>query len=408
MAADNDLLEFSDRNLKQLQAIGSNEFISLVVLLATPATKQHPKELKMLLIEHENSTVLKQTTASESIDMGDAQTLISFCTEAIKEFPADKYALIFWDHGTGPLNPFYSFRIATSDLFSLDYQAMESENDFFNYFDLLLEKKEKKQTKAVCFDDTTGNFLTEEKILFALSTVSKKSLHGGKFSLIGFDACLMATIEVASGIKEYADIMVASQDVELGAGWNYKKAFSPFLTGDITPTEWGAHIVTAYSKTYNFINDYTLSCIDLRKLAALEADMLIFTKLLHQNLTTHNKHAFIKTLQMSREKHLCTHFNEPDYIDLEHFYKNFLKNSSSIELTTRQETAFFKETIKALLAKIQKSFDECIIANKTGSFFKNAKGLSLYFPEFSIHKSYRNNVFAFTSEWLNILQLYFS
>ena len=44
---------------------------------------------------------------------------------------------------------------------------------------------------------------------------------GSKYELIGFDACLMATIDVADACDEFADYLVASEEFEPGCGWSY-------------------------------------------------------------------------------------------------------------------------------------------------------------------------------------------
>ena len=43
-----------------------------------------------------------------------------------------------------------------------------------------------------------------------------------KLDLIGFDACLMGTFEVALAMAEHADVMVASQELEPGHGWDWQ------------------------------------------------------------------------------------------------------------------------------------------------------------------------------------------
>ena len=45
---------------------------------------------------------------------------------------------------------------------------------------------------------------------------------GVKFDFVGFDACLMATYEMAAHMASYADYMVASEELEPGIGWNYQ------------------------------------------------------------------------------------------------------------------------------------------------------------------------------------------
>ena len=47
--------------------------------------------------------------------------------------------------------------------------------------------------------------------------------HKKKFNLIGFDACLMASLEVAEVMKTYTDFLLASEETEPGHGWNWKE-----------------------------------------------------------------------------------------------------------------------------------------------------------------------------------------
>lgn len=42
-----------------------------------------------------------------------------------------------------------------------------------------------------------------------------------KFAFIGFDACLMATVETANMLVPHADYMFASEETEPGYGWDY-------------------------------------------------------------------------------------------------------------------------------------------------------------------------------------------
>ena len=44
---------------------------------------------------------------------------------------------------------------------------------------------------------------------------------GGRLALVGFDACLMATFEIANMLKPYAEYMLASEEVVPGHGMDY-------------------------------------------------------------------------------------------------------------------------------------------------------------------------------------------
>ena len=52
------------------------------------------------------------------------------------------------------------------------------------------------------------------RLSYALSQI--KDVLGQKIDLVGMDACLMAMVEVAYEIKDYVNILVASQETEPG------------------------------------------------------------------------------------------------------------------------------------------------------------------------------------------------
>ncbi|MEG1778181.1 MAG: clostripain-related cysteine peptidase, partial [Angelakisella sp.] len=91
--------------------------------------------------------------------------------------------------------------------------------------------------------------------------------------LVGFDACLMATIETAAALSPYARYMVASQELEPGTGWDYT-AWLNFLASAPTSTglELGKTICDSfYSKCANEGSESlaTLSVTDLAQIPAL-------------------------------------------------------------------------------------------------------------------------------------------
>jgi hypothetical protein len=129
--------------------------------------------------------------------------------------------------------------------------------------------------------------------------------------------------------------MVGSQEVELGAGWNYKYILTPFGEKSFSADEFAAHIVACYQKTYSHItHDYTLSAVDLARLPAL-ADSVNSTSSLLQNCLHNQLDKSVKTvLANCRAKGNCTCFDEPSYVDLGHLYKNILSKVNLFSLST--------------------------------------------------------------------------
>lgn len=101
-------------------------------------------------------------------------TLSEFIRWGATRFPADRYLLILWDHGGGPV---YGFGYD-------EYQPYSSS-------------------------------LTIDEIQLALQN------GGVYFDLIGMDSCLMASLEVCCSLYEYCDYTLLSEDFEPGCGWSY-------------------------------------------------------------------------------------------------------------------------------------------------------------------------------------------
>ena len=133
------------------------------------------------------------TSSSYEANMGDPGTLQKFIQYCKINYPADNYALFLSNHGSGARSvPDFNFR---------------------------------EQEKAICYDETDGNdpMYTAEitDILTSADSVD----------LMAFDACLMATVEVAyqyrPGTGDFsADYLLASAPNVWGAGFAYEAAFA--------------------------------------------------------------------------------------------------------------------------------------------------------------------------------------
>ncbi|KUO66616.1 MAG: hypothetical protein APF84_04050 [Gracilibacter sp. BRH_c7a] len=105
--------------------------------------------------------------------MGEADTLGSFLEWGVEEYPADKYMCLIWNHGGGSVT-------------------------------------------GVAFDE-----LFEKDSLDIRELAEGIAAPGVQFEIIGFDTCLMSTLETAAALAPYGRYMVASQEIEPGTGWDY-------------------------------------------------------------------------------------------------------------------------------------------------------------------------------------------
>ena len=167
ISADNDLRNFAIRNIKQMTKVGSNGHINIIVHLdiKLAGNKKVTKRyyIKKDKILHLNANDPK----TQRMDSGNPETLISFCNWGVSEFPAENYGLILWNHGTGPLDPRRGRIIKLSDLFTFNPQINKVEVDrSIGFFDLLNARQ--TEDRGICWDDTTGNYLTCHDLDYAL------------------------------------------------------------------------------------------------------------------------------------------------------------------------------------------------------------------------------------------------
>jgi len=405
MAADNDLRGFAARNIKQMAAIGSNSFLNIVVELHIRISG-NKKITRRYFIENGKINHVNATDPhSQRMDSGDQQTLISCCQWAMRDYPADQYALILWNHGTGIVDPTGGRIVHATELFTFNPAINKLELDRSVGFLDFIERLDPEH-RGICWDDSSGNYLTNQKLQEALDHICDNFLGGRKIAIIGFDACLMAMVEIADLIKHRGHIMVGSQEVELGTGWNYQLVLSQFLQGSPTPSDFGRHIVHMYEKTYNKVtNDYTLSAIDLDNINKLDGNINAVSHALLECLNNQLNNSVRISIKNCRDKGNCTHFDEPSYIDLHHFYTNLYAHIGNLQVTGDNANNA-KQHLGQLLQEGCALLQELALANTASKNLAKARGLSIYFPERKIHFSYYKTPFAKNNEWASFLTQY--
>jgi len=410
LAADNDLGPFAVRNIKQMASVGSTKHVNILIHLDIK-TVGRKKVTRRFYVE-KNKLVQLNTNdpITQKMDSGDPQTLISCFKWASHDFPAENYALFLWDHGTGSLDPASGRIFNANELFTYNANTNKLELDrsigYLEYVGIIQHLNTLEQ-RGICWDDTTGNYLTNQKLEFALKAICKECLNGKKISILGFDACLMGCIEIASIAKKYAEYMVASQEVVLGSGWNYQKTFAPFIDRDLPKEKFAEHIVLAFDDTYSHVtNDYTQAAINLAGIIQLEKSINTISLQLMECLKKQTNGSVKKAIQTSRNKRNCTHFDEPSYIDLNHFLCNIQQNLNQFKLSSNQEEVKAKQNLNKNIEDAKKLISKIVIANKTGSNLRKASGISIYFPEHRIHSSYKKTSFAASNYWFSFLSVY--
>ena len=257
-------------------------------------------------------TTLKKDAGSGA--MTDPSTLASFIQYCNKNFPADRNELILWDHGGGSVSGYgYDEKNASSGSMSLS----------------------------------------------GIRTALKKG--GVTFDFVGFDACLMATVENALMLNDYADYLIASEETEPGIGWYYTDWLTALSKNTSMSTlEIGQNIIDSFIEQCNSKcrgQATTLSIVDLAETACTVSSKLNSFASATSELIENNQYK-----QVSDARYQAREFaqsSQIDQIDLAHFAKNL-------------NTTEGDELAQAVLGAVK--------YNNTSSAMTNAYGLSIYFP----------------------------
>ncbi len=404
MAARNDLSMYAESHIRQLLDLGSSDRVKLFVHVDLQ------KEDESVLTRNffvEKGKLLNVGSKLPK-DSGKKETLIEAATLAYEQFPADEVVLVLWNHGTGPIEPKVSPTINQWELWHIDTDSGKIDLDqSIGYLDRFAPGEGSfNETKGICFDDATGHYLTTNELTEAISHIANQVIHK-KFSILACDACLMAGADVFTGFAPYVNYYVASQEVELGVGYKYDAIVEPLVHDEICcGEELACHFVHAFKEYYSpKIDFFTHVAIDLSYGEELEHNLDSLAKLLIYGLRHQQNKTVKEAIRLSRHKKYCIRFNEPTYIDLGNFYTNLLTHIESCSLMNDEED-IFRQKLSMILTEGLNLITKAVKANEVGSKHEDASGISIYFPEFVIHRSYKKNGFARRTHWLEFLQQY--
>ncbi len=325
--SDNNLYTYMQKDLDEAERVGTTPEMNILA-----ETSHQPRggsvvryELKTDSTPGLTSPVLEDL--GKDHDMANAQNMGNSIAWAMEKYPSKHFFLIASDHGSGWQGAHHS----------------ESKHTWMGAADL---------------ED-------------ALRIAHEKT--GRKIDVLGFDQCLMASTEIAHQLKDYADILVASEEVEGGAGWQYDQALgekksnevSRILTPKVlnyaaaalrardplTPEDMAKAVVTMAEGNQRDLG--TMSAVDLRKMPALSEAIDNFAgKVLDSNLS---KADFLSVAQKTQKFY--------DFADMGHF----------VQLAGEK----FGGEIGDAAAQVKQALTDAVIAEQHSSRYPNATGLNI-------------------------------
>ncbi|MBN2353077.1 MAG: putative Ig domain-containing protein [Spirochaetales bacterium] len=213
------------------------------------------------------------TTAAEELNMGDPTVLSNFINFGKTAFPADNYAVVLWDHGSG-------WRASSSAPKRLDgNRALALPG--FNGGGLPPKPATGSSTvKAVCLDDTSGDIMYTQEI--------GTGLAGKGVGIVCFDICYSAMMEIAYEIRSSVDIMIASEETVPGTGYVYDEVLNAFKVTSRTTADFYNAAVSAYAAEYSASDGTTISVIDLSEIGNVMTALNAFSTALYNACSTNS------------------------------------------------------------------------------------------------------------------------
>lgn len=365
IAGDNNLWPEADKNINQMVKASRTSNGYIVVYLNIKRDGQ-PKQTQQLLIQ--DGAIIPQGPLAVE-DSGDPKTLIKALSWAITEFPSDNILVDLWNHGSGSLN------------------------------------RGMMQHRGICYDDSTGHYLTDLDYKHAFDVIVNQYRGGKKIDIITFDACLMADIEVGFTLQPYADYLVSSQQTVPGPGFNYTTVLNALAASSPSPANFAKSIVQSFDSYYKSSGQsYSLSAIDLSKLTTVISTTNTLAVLLNGLLKNDKSKALTRMIGTSISNFNMPKFDESTYLDLYTLCSNLYLHATKAGLA-KNDTEKLKSATRNCMTAIAQS----VFANARSADLINAKGISIYFADinYGMEPSYPDLYWSqINPVWANFLNNY--
>ncbi|MGE5531291.1 MAG: Ig-like domain-containing protein [Bacteroidota bacterium] len=354
---DNNLEPYAINDINEMETVGSSDDVNILVQLdripGYDSTNGDWTGCKRFRITRDTDTsIINSPVLADlgEVNMGDPATLQDFINWGMATHPAEKYAVVFWDHGGG-----WRSRV-------------------------LQAKQAKRPTtsdglKAVCWDDTSGG-----DCLYTKEWAGAIANATSSFAMVGFDVCLAGMIEPAYELWKTGKTssMVASPPTEPGDGWPYDTICADLVANpSMTGATLANTVVTRYGQFYS---GDAMSAYDLSKMPDVLSSL---NALATQMVTSNTEWSAIRQARLNSQSYEYEY-----YRDLRGFVENVRDTVSNSAVHSAAVTA------ATALGQLITSFD-------AGTSYAAGRGVSVSFPVDGPEAEYTNSNIAWVgdSQW---------
>ena len=195
--------------------------------------------------------------------------------------------------------------------------------------------------------------------------------QAGTFDLIGFDACFMASVEVAKIIAPNARYMIASEELEPGHGWLWSAVIQSYARED-SIVEAGKQMVDNFVQDVHDSEDdgKTLSLLDLSRYDRLEAALNPVVSAYGQRMFSNREYSdsLIFGVSGSRSYGESHKVGSRTSIDVKHFAQLLLAELPNAEVSS---------SLEELIAAV----DSFVVHSNHDNSRPNSFGIAIDAPE---------------------------
>ena len=356
MAADNDLTEQAVQDIIEMEKAVLPSKVNLIVQL-DPNEYHTDPQARRYEIHHNNLDYISSPVVKYlgNIDSGDYMNLADFVNWSINKYPADKYALFIWSHGTG------------------------------------WTRSGDSVTRGICPDQTHLN-----QISIANGELRQAfKLYTENIDIVAIDACLMFTLEVLTEIYQYCDYVIGSENLMPQEGFPYREIFDSWQTR-ISSSRISSRIVELFLKSHlpggsqnphDIERQTTISVMDSDKLPTLLG--LIENFVIEWTGTEH-----IDYIREARERSYSFHIAESE-VDIKEFFSQ-LKDVSDEK---------YHDELQTIINMINSLF----VGQGAVNLPDNTGTATVWYPQYveNLHGSgelYSNLLFARKTQWVSLLE----
>jgi hypothetical protein len=408
LAGDNNLDSAGVIDLNEMKKVGSSDQINVIAQFDRQGENLSTKRYYI----REGGTLAKDVVGTlGETNMGDPSVLEDFIKWGIKNYPAEHYLLVVWNHGNG-WNDENVYRFARKMMklkirrrgkVALAAKGAGKKSVSIRRIRAIGGKKFRHAlfntsimkaitTRGIAYDDDAQDFLDNIEMKRLLA--SAKKILKRKIDILGMDACMMSMAEVVYQIRDSVSVAVGSEEVEPGDGWPYDRILTK-LTKKPTmmPNELATTIVDEYLASYPTNAEVTQSACDLSKAGLLANSVDQLAGSMNNHLSDEALRSKIVECRLQTQT-----YETPDYIDLYDFC-DLLEGKTGFE-DIRAACSAVKNAIQSDGVVIRSGYK--------GENVKHSNGLSIYFPQKSLSSLYATLDFTKETSWGNFLEKYIS